>query len=193
MSIDAKLRNLRAFYRNESRIPSYSEMMELFAYRSKSAVFHLVHRLEEQGIFRRGLNGKLAPGPGLCGSVRRLGVVKAGFPVPAGDEEAEVSMVNLDTFLVENPAESFLLTVDGESMRDAGILPGDSVLVEKGLEAHSGDVVLALVDGEWTLKYLRIEAGQKVLVPANPDFHVLVPQHSLEIGGVVKAVIRKFR
>ena len=66
------------------------------------------------------------------------------------------------------------------------------VLVERGGEPKPGDVVVAQVDGEWTLKTYRKTGGHVVLEPANPDFQPIIPRQSLTIGGTVKAVIRKY-
>jgi repressor LexA len=76
-------------------------------------------------------------------------------------------------------------------MVDAGILPGDLVLVERGTEPRENDVVIAHVDGEWTMKYfVKDEYGVR-LDPANPKYKPIRPARSLEIGGVVRSVIRK--
>ena len=79
-----------------------------------------------------------------------------------------------------------MLTVRGDSMIDAGILPGDVVLVEKGPRPKQNDVVVACVDGEWTLKYYVRDAAGVRLEPANRKYKFIRPQRSLEIGGVVR-------
>ena len=85
-----------------------------------------------------------------------------------------------------------MLKVRGESMRDAGIMPGDMVLVERGATAHDGDIIIAEVDNAWTMKYLRHRNGRVVLEPANPRFRPIVPSEELNVTAVVKAVIRKY-
>ncbi len=77
-------------------------------------------------------------------------------------------------------------------MIDAGILPGDSVLVERREEAKNGDVVIADVDGEWTMKVFRKRGRRVVLEPANPRYSTIVPQKRPRIAAVVLAVIRKY-
>jgi repressor LexA len=87
-----------------------------------------------------------------------------------------------------------MLEVVGESMKDAGILEGDLVLVERNRTAKRGDIVLALVDNEYTLKYLETENGKPVLVPANKAFKKIYPNpNTLRIEAVLKAVVRKYR
>ena len=185
-----KVRLLRQFWRQERRAPTYAEMLDLFDYRSKNAVFGLLDRLEETGYVAKDANGRIALLPKLTGTVRMLGSIAAGFPTQ--EEEQESEAVTLDEYLVKDPDHSYMLTVRGDSMIDAGILPGDVVLVEKGPRPKQNDVVVACVDGEWTLKYFVRDAAGVRLEPANRKYKFIRPQRSLEIGGVVRAVIRKY-
>lgn len=188
--IHAKLQKLRRFFRENRRMPGYHEMLELFEYRSKNAVFQLLRKLETLGHVRR-CRGKFSLVAPTGGGVRLLGAIQAGFPSPAEEELAGV--MSLDEFLIQKPQSTFMLTVSGDSMIEAGIHPGDLVLIEKGGVPKNHDIVIAQVDDEWTLKYfIRDESGVR-LVPANRNYQVIVPQRSLLIGGVVKAVIRKYR
>ncbi len=185
-----KIRILRHFWRQEHRAPTYAEMLELFDYQSRNSVFGLLRKLEEAGYVAKDANGRLALLPRLTGSVRLLGSIAAGFPAP--EEEQAADATTLDEFLVRNPDRTYLLTVRGDSMIDAGILPGDIVLVEKGPRPAPRDIVVACVDDEWTLKYyVRDRAGVR-LEPANRKYRFIRPRQSLEIGGVVRAVIRKY-
>jgi len=77
-------------------------------------------------------------------------------------------------------------------MIDAGIFEGDLLLVEKTNQARIGDIVVGNLDGEWTVKYLREKKGKKYLEAANEDYPDLHPEQSLEIGGVVRSVIRTY-
>ena len=185
-----KVRLLRQFWRQERRAPTYSEMLDLFDYRSKNAVFGLLDRLEETGYVAKDANGRIALLPKLTGTVRLLGSIAAGFPTQEEEQEAEA--VTLDEYLVKDPDHSYMLTVRGDSMIDAGILPGDVVLVEKGPRPGQNDIVVACVDDEWTLKYYVRDAAGVRLEPANRKYKFIRPQRSLEIGGIVRAVIRKY-
>ena len=78
-------------------------------------------------------------------------------------------------------------------MSEAGILPGDMVIVDKGQVPKSGDIVIAEVDGEWTMKYLDKSGDGVTLMPANPKFKPIKPKKELKIAGVVTAVVRKYR
>jgi SOS regulatory protein LexA len=185
-----KIRRLRQFWRLERRAPTYAEMLDLFGYKSKNAVFGLLRKLEEAGYVAKDANGRIALLNKLTGTVRILGSIAAGFPTQ--EEQQEADAITLDEYLVKNPDNTYMLTVRGDSMIDAGIMPGDIVLVEKGPRPNQNDIVVARVDDEWTLKYyVRDNAGVR-LVPANPKYKFIRPLRSLEIGGVVRAVIRKY-
>ena len=189
MDLKDKVRKMRMFCREEGRVPGYEEMLKLFGYRSKNAVFGVLQKLEEAGYLRK-RGGKIAPTAQLTGSVRLLGTVQAGFPSPAEEELADT--LSLDEFLIERPEATFMLKINGDSMIEAGIHPGDIVLVEKGKAPKPNDIVVAQVDDEWTIKYFVKDAAGVRLDPANPKYRFIRPRRSLVIGGVVKAVIRKY-
>ena len=158
--------------------------------RSKNAVFKLVNKLELLGVLGRDEKGRLIPGS-IASPVRVLGTVEAGFPSPA--EEAMADTLSLDDLLIQNPEATFLLRVSGDSMSGAGILPGDMVLVDKGRVPKSGDIVIAEVDGEWTMKYLKKRGESVTLIPANPRYQPIRPRKELKIAGVVTAAVRKYK
>jgi SOS regulatory protein LexA len=189
LNVKAKVDKLRAFLARENRMPGYTEMLSLFGYRSKNAVYGLLARLRELGYITKA-RGKIAPTARLTGGIRMLGAVQAGFPSPA--EEELVDVLSLDEFLVKRPEATFLLTVSGDSMIDAGIMPGDIVLVEKGCTPRTGDIVIAQVDGEWTMKYFVKDRKGTRLEAANRKYKAITPEQSLVLGGVVRTVIRKY-
>jgi len=184
-----KIARLRGFHRAEKRLPSYREMLKLFGYNSKNAVFGLVHKLVAHGYLQK-KHRKIASTAKLHGSIKLLGNVQAGFPSPA--EEELVDSISLDEFLVSRPEATFMLTVNGDSMIEAGIHPGDILLVEKGRTPAANDIIVAQVDGEWTLKYFGRDSKGVYLDPANQKYRRIRPARSLVIGGIVKAVIRKY-
>jgi DNA polymerase V len=117
--------------------------------------------------------------------------VKAGFPSPAADYHE--SPLDLNDKLVQNPAATFLVRVDGDSMRDAGIFPGDLLVVDKSAEARDGSIVVAIVNNEFTLKRLRYGPGNTVTLTAeNPAYKPITFGEGDEasVWGVVKHVIR---
>ena len=186
----SRVRDISHFYREKGRMPSFSEIGEIVGFNSKNAVFKLVNKLEQLKFIARDEKGRLIPGS-IASTVRILGTVEAGFPSPA--EEALADNLSLDQLLIQNPEATFILKVSGDSMSEAGILPGDMVLVDKGQVPKSGDIVIAEVDGEWTMKYLRKRGESVTLMPANPKYKPIKPQKELKIAGVVTAVIRKYR
>lgn len=129
--------------------------------------------------------------PGSKTNIAVLGTVEAGFPSPA--EEELIDTISLDELLIQNREASFLLKVSGDSMTGAGIMPHDMVIVDRGRTAKSGDIVIAEVDGQWTMKYLRKRGDSVALVPANPKYKPVRPKQELKIAGVVTAVVRKYK
>lgn len=184
-----KIARLRVFYRNEKRLPCYREMLKLFNYNSKKAVFDLVAKLVTHGYLQK-KHRKLASTAKLHGNIKLLGNVQAGFPSPA--EEELIDSISLDEFLVSRPEATFMPKVTGDSMIEAGIHPGDMLLVEKGGTPALNDIIVAQVDGEWTLKYFGRDSKGVYLDPANRKYRRIRPARSLVIGGIVNAVVRKY-
>ena len=171
-------------------MPSFSEIGDMVGIKSKNAVYKLVNKLEKLKVLERDERGRLIPGS-IASSVKILGTVEAGFPSPAEEDLSDT--LSLDDLLVKNPQATFMLKVSGYSMSEAGILPGDMVIVDKVQVPKSGDIVIAEVDGEWTIKYLDKKGDSVTLIPANPEFKPIKPKKELKIAGVVTAVIRKYR
>lgn len=186
----SRIRDISRFYNENGRMPSFSEVGEMAGLRSKNAVFKLINKLEQLKVLERDKKGRLIPGS-IASSVRVLGTVEAGFPSPA--EEELVDTLSLDELLIQNREATFLLKVSGDSMSGAGILPGDMVIVDRGQTPKSGDIVIAEVDGQWTMKYLRKRKEEVTLLPANPRYKPIKPKNELKIAGVVTAVVRKYK
>lgn len=191
MDLNKPVAELGRFLKEEGRLPSFSEMQGLFGYSSKGGVQRLVTNLERRGVVERDRLGRLVPTAFLKGGLRLLGSVAAGFPSPA--EEELVDTLSLDEFLVVKPDASYLVKVTGDSMVDAGIHPGDLVIVERGREPRHGDIVIAEVDGEWTMKYFERKRRGVVLRAANKKYPPISPRKELVVGGVVVATVRKYR
>lgn len=189
MNDQAAQTKISTFYRRHRRMPSYAEILKLLGLRSKNAVFKLINRLVEAKIVARDTAGRIVPRY-LYGETRVLGVVEAGFPSPA--EEELTDTMSLDEYLIGNKEATFMLKVKGDSMHDAGIMPGDMVLVERGKQAQYGDIVIAEVDTGWTMKYLQKVNGRICLLPANKNYKPIYPAEELNIAAVVTAVVRKY-
>ncbi len=119
--------------------------------------------------------------------------VRAGFPSPA--EDFQVERLDLTSILVSHPQATFFLRLRGDSMRDAGLFDGDLLVVNRALKPVNGDVVIAVVDGEFTCKTLWLKFGRMKLVAANPTYPEIVPKEgqTIEVWGVVTASIKRFR
>ncbi|NLN38040.1 MAG: repressor LexA [Smithella sp.] len=181
--------SLTDFYRTHRRMPSYAEMMDLFGVRSKSVVSYWIDKLVAGGILEKDTQGYLRLS-GLSFGIPLVGNVAAGLPVSA--EESAHDMLSMDEYLVGKPESSFLLRVTGDSMTGAGIMEGDLVVVERGREPKNGDIVLAEVDGQWTMKYFRRQGTEVLLEAANPAYRAICPREELKIGGVITASVRKY-
>ncbi len=120
------------------------------------------------------------------------GRVRAGFPSPADD--FDTTEIDIARELVTHPQATFFLRASGMSMIGAGINDGDMLLVNRALEAKPGHVVVAIIDNEFTVKYLRMRAGRPFLEPANPTFPCIFPRgnQQLEVWGVVTCSITRF-
>jgi len=117
--------------------------------------------------------------------------VRAGFPSPA--TEYEETALDINDIVVTNPTATFYVRVRGDSMLNASIKDGDILVVDKSIEASHGDIVIAVIDNEFTVKTLYIKDGIVKLIPANPDYPEIVLQNDqeLNIWGVVSYIIYK--
>ena len=118
--------------------------------------------------------------------------VPAGFPSPATDYLEDG--LDLNDYLVQHPAATFLFSVQGHSMQGAGILDGDKVVVDRAVDARHGHIVVATVDGEFTLKRLYQRHNRVELHPENPAFPPIqfTGSTQLQIWGVVVGVVRRY-
>ena len=183
------LQKIIDFYQRSKRMPSYAEIASLIGFKSKNAVYKLVAKLIDHGYLQKDKTGRLIPAP-IFNEIPFPGIVEAGFPSPAEEEASDT--LSLDEYLIKNKEATYILKVQGDSMKDAGIMEGDMVLVERVSDAKNGQIVVALVDNEWTLKYLRKKRNKSYLEPANKKYKPIFPKDSLKIEAVVRAVIRKY-
>lgn len=133
---------------------------------------------------------KVADPPSLPPLLQPL--VAAGFPSPA--EQYLEAPLDLNRLLINRPAATFFLRACGHSMQGAGIQSGDLLVVDRSLQAADGNVVIACIDNEFTVKFLRKKGDSVALLPAHPDFPAIEFSEGMElqIFGVVTAVIHQF-
>ena len=183
-----KVSILRKFYQTKKRLPSYAEMMDLFGYKSKGGVTGCVEKLIDLGVIGRE-NGKLFP-RNLSSQTKVLGTISAGFP--SMGEEVFHQGISLDEWIITDPDATYMLQVEGDSMVDAGIHRGDYVIAEMTEKIKIGNIVVAEIDGQWTLKYLRENKDGRYLEAANEDYADLHPEEQLTIHAKVVGVVRRY-
>ncbi len=177
------------FYRKNRRMPGYKEIMDLVGFKSKNAVYKLINKLVADEVLDKDSNGKLTPMK-IFGEIPLLGLVEAGIPTTVDQDNSE--SVSLDDYLVKNKETTYLLEVKGDSMIDEGIREGDLVVVERRGDPKDGDIVIAEVDGGWTMKYFKKKGSLIYLKPANKNYSPIYPTYDLKVAAIVKGVIRKY-
>jgi len=180
---------LQDYYSKHRALPSFAFIGSLLGLKSKSSVAAMVARLKLAGYIESTPDRRLAPTRRFFERPVAESPVHAGLP--SAIEDAPADALTIDDYLIERPSQTVLVRVKGDSMMDAGILDGDLVVVEKAAAAKRGDIVVAIVDGEFTLKTLDLERGRFVLKPENPAYPVIRPEGALEIFGVMVGLVRK--
>ena len=183
------LARLQDYHAEHRALPSYSSIGNLLGLRSKSSVAALVARLKLAGYLDTTPDRRLAPTKKFFERGLAEAPVQAGMPNAVDDAHGDA--LTIDDYLIERPSQTVLIRVRGDSMIDAGILEGDLAVVEKTPTAKRGDIVVAIVDGQFTLKRLDIERGRFILVPENKAYPVIRPEGALEIFGVMVGLVRK--
>jgi repressor LexA len=185
------LEKLQDYYAEHKVIPSYSVLASLWGISAKSWVSECVKRFEEAGFLDWTPDKQLKPGSRFF--ERRLAdsTVQAGLPNAAIADGYD--LVTIDDYLVRVPSKTSLVRVKGDSMIEAGIHEGDLLVVEQQPNANVGDIVVAIVDNEFTVKYLARERNEFVLKPANKAYPVIRPRGRMEIFGVMAGLVRRTR
>lgn len=183
---------LQDYYAQHRLIPSYAAISALLGFRAKTAAGRLVSRLEDTGYLRRTPDNRLTPTSRFFELPRSITPVRAGMPETAID--APVDMVSLESLLVRKPSITFFSPIKGDSMIDVGLMDGDTAICERRHLANAGDIVVALITNEVTIKTLIKERGRYVLKPENKakDYPILRPD-PLEIMGVVRGSFRSYK
>ncbi len=185
------LDKLRDYFARHRSLPSFSAIAGLLGLKSTSSVSALAKRLKLQGFLDAGPDKRLTPGKRFF-EREILDSVRAGLPAAANDGGSEV--LTIDDYLINSPSRTVLLRVKGDSMIDAGMVEGDILIVEKGAPARAGEIVVAIVDNEFTVKYLDVDKKTRefYLRPGNKAYPNIRPQTSLELFGKVVGQFRKY-
>ncbi|MBN9124592.1 MAG: repressor [Nitrosospira sp. 56-18] len=186
------LGKLQDYYTRERIVPSTTRLSLLWNVKARSWTHRIVQRLKEERFLENAPGGRARPGPRFF--ERTVGpMVRAGLPQQAADVQPE--LLRIDDYLIENPSRTILFPIKGDSMIDLGILEGDMVIIERANTASTGQVVLAIVDNEFTLKVLAQDKGGYYLEARNErknqDYPPIRPEQKLEIYGLYVGLIRK--
>ena len=185
---------IREHIRRRGTAPSYEEIKEGMGFGSLNTVHYHLKKIEGEGLIRSPWANKKRAIEILTDSMvpplPLLGEVCAGYPVESYEIPEEIT---LPPDFFGNPDEHFALRVRGESMVGEGIMEGDVIVVRKTGIAENSQVVVALVDGDATVKRFRRRGPTIELIPANPDFETIVADESqVQIMGTVVALFRKY-
>lgn len=191
------LEYIREFQQKKGYSPSLADLAEAFEVKSKNAVAKVVNVLEKTKKITKDPKGRIKIIDRIAAAVESIpfslplfGPIAAGFAAPV-EEQAEET-ITIENYLVKDKSSTFLLRVKGDSMIEAGIHEGDLVVVERGKEPRVGDIVVGILDGEFTLKRLLKEGGRFVLKAENSRYPRLYAREELQIAGVVRGTIRKY-
>ena len=179
---------LKNQYENRA-LSSYEKIKEDLGYKSKNSVKQYLEILKSKNIIIE-QDKNLYINPEFNGAKLVSSYVKAGFASIMDDKiEKRISM---DSILEINSPSTFVFKVSGDSMCEIGILDGDYVIIKKTPNANIGDIVLAIVDNEFTLKTYKKDSIGYYLKPENSSYPIIRPAHSLSIFGVALGITRKF-
>jgi len=179
---------LQDYFTENGVIPSLTELGKLWGIAGRAWTHRVVARLKEEGFLEESPGRRLKPGERFFERTV-ADTVRAGLPQVANDIGRETHAI--DRFLIDRPSETELFQVRGDSMVDAGIREGDFAVVEKTRSAMPGDIVLAFVDGDFTLKTLARDKDGFYLEAANKAYPPIRPRQGLEIHGVMVGLFRK--
>ncbi len=171
-------------------LESYEKIKNDLGYKSKNSIKQYIEILKSKNLILSN-KGKLYINQEVFKAPLMSSYVRAGFASVMDDKiEKRISM---DEMLNINSPSTFVFSVSGNSMCEAGIFDGDYVVIKKQPEAKTGDIVLAIVDNEFTLKTYKKDKQGAYLQPENKDFPIIRPKNSLLIFGVALGIVRKIK
>lgn len=181
---------LRAYWRRHKAFPSMAKLASTLGLSSSGSVFAVVGRLTEAGFLER-VERRIAPTRKFF-NYPVIGSAAAVLPPSASHGSLET--LNIEDVLTPEPDRTSLCHVRGDSMKEAGLLDGDIVVLEVNRLPVNGDIVVAVIDGQTTVRYLHPCAdGGWLLEPANPAYRPIKPADSLKLLGIVVGSLRSYR
>lgn len=179
---------LKETYKNQA-LPSYEKIKQDSGYKSKNSIKQFLEVFKSKNLILN-LNNNFYINPDFFKAKFVLSRLRAGF-ASIMDDKIE-SRISMDEILEINSPSTFVFKVSGDSMIEAGIFEDDYVIVKKQQSAKIGDIVLAIIDNEFTLKTLKKDEKGTYLQPENKNYPILRPEFSLTIFGVAIGITRKF-
>lgn len=189
------LNYITEFQNKREYSPSLADLAIAFGVKSKNSIAKVVNTLVAQKQIEKDPKGRIkiismphddAPAPM---TLSLFGPIAAGFAAPV-EEHAE-EQITIDNYLIKNRNSTFLLRVKGDSMIEAAINEGDLVVVDRSKPPKPEDIVVGVMDGEFTLKRLKKDKGKYYLKAENPEYPDLYAMDELKVAGVVIGLIRK--
>lgn len=189
------LNYITEFQNKRGYSPSLADLAIAFGVSSKNSIAKVVNTLVHEKQLEKDPKGriKIVSMPQRDSVIPMVlplfGPIAAGFAAPV-EEHAE-EKITLENYLVKDRASTFLLRVKGDSMIGAGIFEGDLVIVNRSKHPKVHDIVVGILDGEFTLKRLKKGQGKFYLQAENPDYPDLYAMEELKVAGVVVGLVRK--
>ena len=192
------LNYITEFQNKRGYSPSLADLAIAFGVRSKNSVAKVINTLAAQKHIEKDPRGRIKIVAGAMQSdslpiamtLPLFGPIAAGFAAPV--EEHAQEQISVESYLVRDRSSTFLLRVKGDSMINAGIREGDLVVVDRSKAPKVNDIVVGILDGEFTLKRLKKDKGKFYLQAENPEYPDLYAMEELQVAGVVVGVIRKY-
>jgi SOS-response transcriptional repressor LexA len=181
---------LRDYYARHGVMPSFSGISKLLGFRSTAAVAGLTSRLKEGGYLTSTPDRRLCPGDRFF-EYPQVETIQAGNQISTYEIRGE--RCNIIERLVGIPSRTVILKVRGESMTEAGLLPGDYVVIQKGGQAKVGDIVVAPTGQDYTVKFLARDDNGYYLKAGNKEYKDIRPLEMMEIFGVVTGAFRQYK
>lgn len=184
------LSKIQDFFAEYRYIPSYEYMGDHFRIGSKSTVNKLVNLLKENFYLELGPDKKLIPGKRFFDIPFSDAAVQAGEFTDSYAQSGD--LYSIQETLIRKPSITGVKPIKGNSMSKKGILDGDFAIYEKRPFANVGEIVIAILNNDYTIKELGKENGKYILIPHNDNFEIIRPQEPFQIEGIVTATYRTY-
>ncbi len=183
-----KVAALRAHFRTGGTLRTLDQACGMLGYATRAGAKGFLQKLVSEGLLEFE-DRSYSPTARMTG-LPFFESVRAGLPFTPQEEPS--GTIDIDRYLVERPNSTFFVRVKGDSMKDAGILEGDVVAVDRSVEAKTGDVVIAMLGGDVTIKHLDLSTTPPRLLPANENYPPIPLDADAQILGVVVGSVRKY-